>query len=121
AVFTTDDARVVLARSAELALLGSDAEGPSLAALGKTLGVPHVIATVVTSLGGDVIVQARLIDVERVTVIARREAKASDVGGSLLDAVDRATRLVLAPIFAHLKGRLAIKVSEEGANVLIDD
>ena len=120
-VFTKADAREVLGRAADLQLLGSDADQASLAELGRVVGVPHVVATVVSEVDGDIVVQMRLIDTARSAVITRREARSSQNDGSLLKTVETATQLVLAPIFGKLKGNLAVTVSEEGANVLVDD
>ena len=120
-VFTKADAREVLGRAADLQLLGSDADQVSLAELGRVVGVPHVVATVVSEIDGDIVVQMRLIDTARAAVITRREARSSQNDGSLLKTVETATQLVLAPIFGKLKGNLAVTVSEEGANVLVDD
>ncbi len=119
--FTVEDAQVVLSQNADLQLLGADADGASLGELGKAIGVRHVLATIVSAVDGDVVVQARLIDVERSAIVSRREVKTSDFKGGLVPAVEAVTRLVLQPVFADERGMLKIDVSEEGANILVDD
>ncbi len=120
-VFTRDDAKVILGQSADLQELGGDADGASLSELGKAVGANHVVAAVVSAVDQDIVVQARLIDVKKAAVVSRREVKASDFGGALVAAVEAATRLALQPVFADQRGVLTLKVSEEGANVTVDD
>lgn len=121
AVFTRDDAAAILSQSADLQLLGADADGPSLSELGRRVGTRHVMACVVSTIDGDTVVQARLIDVEKAAVVSLRETRASQFGGGFLATVEAAGRLVIAPIFADQKGSIALKVTEEGADVVVDD
>lgn len=117
---TRDDVKTVLAQQADLALLGGDADGAALAALGQAVGAGHIVAAVITAIDGDTLVQARLIDSAKMAVLARRELKASETGGELLRAVADCTRLVLQPLFAEARATLELVVSEEDANVLVD-
>lgn len=117
---TRDDVKTVLDQQADLALLGGDADGAALGALGQAVGAGHIVAAVVTAIDGDTLVQARLIDTGKMSVLARRELKASETGGELLRAVADVTRLVLQPLFADARATLALTISEEGANVLVD-
>ena len=121
AVFTKEDAATLLAQAADLQVLGADADGASLSELGRRVGTRHVMACVVSAIDGDTVVQARLIDVEKAAVVSLREARASQFDGAFLATVEAAGRLVIAPIFADQKGTLAMKVSEEGADVIVDD
>jgi len=121
AVFTRDDAAAILSQSTDLQLLGADADGPSLSELGRRVGTRHVMACVVSTIDGDTVVQARLIDVEKAAVVSLRETRASQFGGGFLATVEAAGRLVIAPIFADQKGSIALKVTEEGADVVVDD
>jgi hypothetical protein len=121
AVFTRDDARLVLEREADLQTIGAESDGASLTALGKKVGAGHVIACVVSAVDDDVLVSARLIDVAKSAVVSRRAVRARDFGGSLIETVRAATRLVLQPVFAADKGALTVTSTEEGANVFIDD
>ncbi len=119
--FTRDDVREIFGQMSDLAVLDADADQISLASLGEAVGAKWLVAAVVTKLDdGDVSVQMRLIEVSKGTAAARRETRASDFGGDILAATKDATRLVLAPLFAHLKGKLTLVISEEGADVLID-
>jgi hypothetical protein len=79
------------------------------------------MACVVSAIDGDTVVQARLIDVEKAAVVSLREARASQFDGAFLATIEAAGRLVIAPIFADQKGSLAMKVSEEGADIVVDD
>ena len=120
-VMSSDEAKTLLAHAGDVANLGGDADGASLAELGRAVGAPHVLAAVVSALGEDMLIQMRLIEVAQSRVLARREVKASAFAGSLTAAVEAATRLALQPLAAALQGTVSIRVSEEGANVLIDD
>jgi hypothetical protein len=117
---TRDDVKTVLEQQADLALLGGDADGAALAALGSAVGAQHVIAAVVSSVDGDTVVQLRLIDSSKMSVLARRELRASETGGELLRAVEDCTRLVLQPLFSAGRGTLLLALNEEGADVLVD-
>ena len=120
-VLTYDEAKLILSHQANVQLLGGDADGASLAEIGRALGAPHVLAAVVTAIDNDTLVQMRLIDVTRAQVVSRREVRASAFDGSLTAAVEAATRLGLQPLSAGLQGTLQLAISEEGANVLIDE
>lgn len=119
-VLAKDDVREILQQHTELALLGGEADGLSLSALGRAVGTRHLIAAVVSNVDDTTVVQMRLIDAKENAVLTRREVKASDYDGKVLEAVRSATKLVLAPLFAHMKGTLLLTVSEEGADVLLD-
>ncbi|MFH1810759.1 MAG: PEGA domain-containing protein [Pseudomonadota bacterium] len=119
-VLTKDDVREVIAHATDLQILGSDADQGSLAALGQAVGTPYLLATVVSAVDDDTLVQMRLIETAKAAVLCRREVKASEHGGSLVDAVTAAARLVSAPVFGSMRGTLHLTVSEEGANILID-
>lgn len=121
AVFTKDDAKVILEREADLALIGAESDQVSLTSLGKKVGTGHVVATVVSAVDDDILVSARLIDVNKSAVVARRAVKASDFKGSLVETVQAATRLVLQPVFAAEKGTLTLTTTEEGASIYVDD
>lgn len=118
--FTEGDAREALQRSSQLQALGSESDELSLAGLGQAVGAAQLLSVTVTRLGEETRVFSRLIDTAKGAVIGRREVKASEHGGDLLEAIKAATRLTLAPLFAGLKGLLDLRVSEEGANVLLD-
>jgi hypothetical protein len=120
AAITRDDVKTVLEQQADLSMLGGDADGAALAALGTAIGVQHVVATVVTQLDNDTLVQVRLIDSSKVSVLARREMRASETGGELIRAVEDCARLVMQPLFADGRATLQLAVSEEGADVLVD-
>jgi hypothetical protein len=117
---TRDDVRTVLEQQADLAMLGGDADGASLAALGSAIGVQHVVAATLTSVDGDTLVQIRLIDSQKVAVLGRRELRASETGGELIRAVEDCARLAMQPLFSSGRGTLQLVVSEEGADVLVD-
>ena len=120
AAITRDDVKSVIEQQADLAMLGGDADGAALAALGQAVGVQHMVAAVVTQIDGDTLVQLRLIDSSKVSVLARRDLKASETGGELVRAVQDAARLVLQPLFAEGRATINLAVSEEGADVLVD-
>jgi hypothetical protein len=120
-VFSRDDVRDILGQATDLASLGSDADSLSLGSLGSAVGAQYIVTAVVSAVDDDVVVQTRLIEVAKSKVLERRESKASDHDGEILEAIKVGTRLILAPLFADMKGTLSVKVSEEGANVLIDD
>lgn len=119
--FTRDDVREIFGQASDLAVLDADADQLSLGTLGQAVGAEWIVAAVITKLDdGDVSVQMRLIDVAKATAAARRETRAADFGGDILAATKDATKLVLAPLFAHMKGTLALSITEEGADVLLD-
>lgn len=119
-VLTRDDVTDLLTHAADLAMLGSDADGPSLAMLGEKVGADYLLTSTVSQVDDDTVIHTRLVKVATSDVLVRREVRASGHGG-LMPALRAATQLALAPVFAHLKGTLTIQVSEEGANILIDD
>lgn len=120
-VFTRADARALLERESDLQTLTGDADGLSLAALGEKLGARWVLASVVSAVDGDTLVEARLIDVEKSAVAARRLTRVSEYDGSFTDAVAAAARLAISPLFKGTTASIALTITEEGANVLIDD
>lgn len=119
-VLTRDDVTDILTHAADLALLGSDADGPSLAMLGEKVGADYLLTSTVSQVDDDTVIHTRLVKVATSAVLVRREVRASQQGG-LMPALRAAAQLALAPVFAHLKGTLTVRVSEEGANVLVDD
>lgn len=117
---TEGDVAELLRSQSQLQLLGADADELSLAALGRAVGATQLITATVTRTGDDTIVAVKLIDTAASKVLARREVKASEHGGNMLDAVKVATRLVVAPVFADRRGTLELAVSEAGASVRVD-
>ena len=120
-IFTSDDARAILDREAELQVLSADGDGVSLSELGKKVGARWVLASVVGKPDDDTLIEARLIDVERANVASRRITRASEYGGDFLEATRAAARLALSPIFASRQGTLTLTISEEGADVVVDE
>ena len=119
-VMSRADAEEILKNQIELDQLGADANGDALAALGRAVGAKHLLATTVSSVDGDTVLHMRLIDSQKSKVLSRKEGKSSEYDGELVKAVEAITRITLAPIFAHLQGKIQVEVSEEGANVLLD-
>lgn len=123
-VMTSDDVKDLLNRAADQAALGVDdsaENAKAFAALGDVMGVQHLVSVTFTGDRDDTLVQARLINAELAEVVNRREVRASRWGGSVPEAAKVAVRVVLAPVFGHLKGTLNLSVTEEGASVLVDD
>lgn len=120
AVMTRSEARSIIKSQAELSMLGGDASGAALATLGRALGAQHVLTATVSAEGDDTVIHLRLVDAQKGTVLSREKTRATDFEGGLIPAVEQGTRLLLAPLFAHMKGTVALDVSEEGANVLLD-
>ncbi len=119
-VLTADDVKTVIDQQADLSLLGGDADPLALSALATAVGADMLVATVVSSIDGDTVVQTRLIDPKRSTVLARRELKASEQGNEVLPTLEDAARLVLQPLLASGRASVSVAVSEEGANVVVD-
>lgn len=119
-VFTVQDAKDLFTRAGQLATIGADANEGEIAQIGQAMGVRHVLAAVVSRVAGQITVQMRLIDAERSVVLSRRNVQVSE-DKELFSATETATRLVLSPIFAHLKGAISVKVSEEGATISINE
>jgi hypothetical protein len=90
AVFTREDARVVLEREADLQTIGAESDGASLTALGKKVGTGHVLACVITAVDEDIVVSARLIDVAKSAVVSRRTRAPSSRAGRCARATSRA-------------------------------
>jgi hypothetical protein len=123
-VMTSDDVKDLLSRAADQASLGVDDNADNakaFAALGDVMGVQHLVSVTFTRDREDTLVQARLINAELAEVVNRREVRASRWGGSVPEAAKVAIRVVLAPVFGHLKGTVNLSVTEEGASVLVDD
>ncbi len=118
-VMTRAGAQKFLSNAAELNLLGADAPDIALAELGRAVGAKHLLAFTISTSGTDTLVQAVLIDNATSKPVSRREQLVS-MHPSLVEAVKVTTRLVLAPVFAHLKSALHIEVSEEEANISLD-
>ncbi len=123
-VMTSDDVKDLLNRASEQAALGVDDNADNakaFAALGDVMGVQHLVSVTFTRDQEDTLVQARLINAELAEVVNRREVRASRWGGSLPEAAKVAIRVVLAPVFGHLKGTVSLSVTEEDASVRVDD
>jgi hypothetical protein len=119
-VLTADDVKTLVDQQADLALLGGDADPLALSALATAVGADMLVAAVVSSVDGDTVVQTRLIDPRRSAVLARRELKASENHDEVLPTIESAARLVLQPLLADGRASIAVVVSEEGANVVVD-
>jgi hypothetical protein len=120
-IFTRDDVRAILSREADLQTLDAATDGVSLSALGEKVGARWILASVISKVDDDTVIETRLIDVAKAAVATRRLVKASDYGGAFADAVAAGAHLPLSPIFADRQGTIVVKVSEEGADVVIDD
>jgi hypothetical protein len=114
------ESQSILEKAADLNKLGSDDSTVALAALGKALSARYLVATTVTTEGEDTVLLLRLVDSTEGSVVSRRQLRTSDLGKSLVETAKAATRLLLAPLFASLKGQVQLDVTEEGANVLVD-
>lgn len=115
-VMTRDQAVALMKNLAELQGVGADSPDIALSELGRAIGAKHLLAFTVSADGSETIVHATLVDSELSKTLARRSGKVSAYDG-LVSATQAITRLVLAPVFAHLKGNIEVSVSETEANI----
>lgn len=119
-VLSTEDVRAMVALERDRSLLGTESED-ALAQLGNAMGARLLVHGTLSSLDAGYVVQLQLVDSRAVKVLARETAKVSGSVGKLLEEVGGPVRRLVSPVLASHKGTLQVLVSEEGANVFVDD
>ena len=119
-VLSAEDVRQLLALERSRQLLGGGGDGDAMDALREALGARFVVAGTVTALGADLQVEMRLLDSQTNKVLSEKSVGPAKVTLLARDVPGMAQTLV-APLLEGQQGQLLVRVSEEAAEVRVDD
>lgn len=121
-VLTPADVQRLTSFAAERAETGCDEKNAAcLAELGNALGVPYLLSTSVTSIGGGYVAGLTILAVDEAKIVGRETAAPKDgTPAALIDEARRAALRLVAPLLALASGTVVVASSEEGAEVRVD-
>ncbi len=118
-VISRQDIRQMLTHEQDKIALGCD-DASCLAEIGGALGAGLLASGTVGRIGRSYSLALQLIDIRNAKVVNRVQRTAEDEQ-ALLSLTGAAARRLLAPVLGQRAGVLVLRISEEGADVSIDD
>lgn len=118
-VISREDIKNMLSHQQDQILLGCVAED-CLVKIGGALGAENLVAGTVGKVGEKYVIGLQRIDVRGAKVVKRVEREFEGSRDKLLEEVRNAAYKVVEDILVEQSGKLILSVSEEGADVSVD-
>jgi TolB-like protein len=119
-VVSSEDLRHLVDFDALQATLATE-DTSRLEEIGKTLGVPYLVAGNVLREGGSTVIHLTLFDLTKARAIERAQLSTSVTTARLVNELKYRVDRVVQPLLESRRGLLHVSASEEGADVLVDE
>ena len=118
-VISMEEIRQMLSFEAEKQALGCDEAG-CLAEIGGALGAEYIVGGGVAKLGGTIIYQLQLMQIDTATVAKRLSREVEGDESAIPADLRKSTQLLVQKLLKLKSGFLALACTEEGATVKLD-